>query len=931
MSGFEVLGVLLGTIPLVISAVEHYQEGLHTVRRWRSYEAELQSLKRSLDNEKAIFLNTCQQLLSGVIGSIEHEKLIDEPFGELWSKPQIRDQIALRLDHVYEPFKATVVAMYDALREIQRKLGLDERGNVKWMEGKAIVRELKRATFTFKRSHFDEILASISKNNHDLQTLTNQSIQLEPERRVRYHGRLFSQVKEALRSIYEAIRNSLACKCPGSHQVSLRLAKPKLMPRNEDSYGLRNSNFQCAVSYLMDNSNPLQRDEVWNVIVLRLYEPSPKSPGLAPPRTHAPQKEPITPGITTPTPIRISESRKSLQRVRFSEETRSSSESTSSPISVKTVLSAFNPTITAFASRGTEIPTASVQEYDLNNPIDLCKFARKGKSKHSTECIGFVSNNTSPRYPKFGVFSEVENEGITSMISLRTVIEDSGKTFPAVLYADGFKLAVDISSGILQLINTSWLPGRITSRDILFPTENGYPLYSKPFFAKKVLNPEQEPWISDEALRLQTLRRLLFSLGILLFEILLFESLDHVWDTEMERGTARAVGGLTDRKAVANLLGRAQTLGSSNFYSAVRRFLFCDFTCLDFTLRDEAFCREVYGKTIALMEEDFQSSQQLWMLPYSKQETTNTFGDARQAKSPLATPTCANHDDSVLALPVMKLAGTEGSFEKSATQDDSERQSETIQCTQLTPTCDVENKVNDLVLVDWTSSTDNGNPKNWSLYKKLRVYIIINYANAAVYMSSSIYAASQEGVMHDFHVSQTVASLGLALFVLGYGLGPLIFSPLADNARIGRNPPYVVSSIIFLTLSILTATAQDITSLLILRLFRGFFGSPVLSFGGASLFDVCHSDVQPIALYTWACSGFAAPSIAPIISGFAIPVLGWRWSLWEIVIVNGPSVMLMKPRPEGYCISGHKDSPRRTETGTIEVLWIQSIINPPDK
>jgi MFS transporter, DHA1 family, multidrug resistance protein len=217
-----------------------------------------------------------------------------------------------------------------------------------------------------------------------------------------------------------------------------------------------------------------------------------------------------------------------------------------------------------------------------------------------------------------------------------------------------------------------------------------------------------------------------------------------------------------------------------------------------------------------------------------------------------------------------------------------------VQCAEIAaPACDVDDKVDKLILVDWKSPTDNANPKNWSLYKKLRVYLIINYANAAVYMSSSIYAASQEGVMHDFHVSQTIASLGLALFVLGYGLGPIVFSPLADNARIGRNPPYVISSIIFLILSILTATARDVTSLLILRLLQGFFGSPVLSFGGASLSDICHPDVQPIALYTWACSGFAAPSIAPIISGFAIPVLGWRWSLWEIVIVNGPAVILM--------------------------------------
>ncbi|KAI1842251.1 hypothetical protein JX265_006878 [Neoarthrinium moseri] len=183
MSGFEVLGVVLGTLPLVISALEHYQEGLHTIRRWRSFEAELQSLKRKLGNENAIFINTCQQLLSGVVGSVAHEKLVDEPFGELWSNPEMRDEIALRLDHVYEPFQATVVAMNVALGEIKAKLGLDEHGKVRWTEGTAIAREIKRATFTIKRSQFDDLLAGISKYNQDLKTMTNQSIQLEPERR----------------------------------------------------------------------------------------------------------------------------------------------------------------------------------------------------------------------------------------------------------------------------------------------------------------------------------------------------------------------------------------------------------------------------------------------------------------------------------------------------------------------------------------------------------------------------------------------------------------------------------------------------------------------------------------------------------------------------------------------------------------------------
>jgi DHA1 family multidrug resistance protein-like MFS transporter len=49
-----------------------------------------------------------------------------------------------------------------------------------------------------------------------------------------------------------------------------------------------------------------------------------------------------------------------------------------------------------------------------------------------------------------------------------------------------------------------------------------------------------------------------------------------------------------------------------------------------------------------------------------------------------------------------------------------------------------------------------------------------------VYLGSSIYAPGEGGVMEEFHVGQTAASLGLALYVLGYGIGPMLFSPLSE-------------------------------------------------------------------------------------------------------------------------------------------------------
>lgn len=196
-------------------------------------------------------------------------------------------------------------------------------------------------------------------------------------------------------------------------------------------------------------------------------------------------------------------------------------------------------------------------------------------------------------------------------------------------------------------------------------------------------------------------------------------------------------------------------------------------------------------------------------------------------------------------------------------------------------------------LVDFYGPEDRANPKNWSGSKKAFVYLTINYVNAAAYMGSSIVAASQPGIMDEFQVSETVASLMVALFVLGYGLGALIFSPLADMAMVGRNWPYLGSMVILIVLSVLAATATNITGILILRFLQGIVACPALSFGGASLSDICSDNKRPLALYTWACSGFAAASLAPVISGFAVPVLGWRWPLWEIVLAAGPALVLL--------------------------------------
>lgn len=91
-------------------------------------------------------------------------------------------------------------------------------------------------------------------------------------------------------------------------------------------------------------------------------------------------------------------------------------------------------------------------------------------------------------------------------------------------------------------------------------------------------------------------------------------------------------------------------------------------------------------------------------------------------------------------------------------------------------------------------------------------------------MGSAIYSPSIPGVMKEFGVTTEEASLGLSLYVLAYGMGPLIFSPLSEIPSIGRNPPYMITMAIFVILCVPAALSHSFAGLMVLRFLQGFFG-----------------------------------------------------------------------------------------------------------
>ena len=162
------------------------------------------------------------------------------------------------------------------------------------------------------------------------------------------------------------------------------------------------------------------------------------------------------------------------------------------------------------------------------------------------------------------------------------------------------------------------------------------------------------------------------------------------------------------------------------------------------------------------------------------------------------------------------------------------------------------------------------------------VYTFVVYAGSAIYVSSEL------GVMAQFGATQTTAELGLALYVLGYGLGPLLWAPMSEIPSIGRNVPYVATFAVYLILCVPTAVVDNLPGLLFLRFLQGFFGSPCLALGGASMQDLYSFLYLPYAVAFWVSAAFAAPALGPMLSGFAVVAESWRWSLWEILWASAP-------------------------------------------
>ena len=199
-----------------------------------------------------------------------------------------------------------------------------------------------------------------------------------------------------------------------------------------------------------------------------------------------------------------------------------------------------------------------------------------------------------------------------------------------------------------------------------------------------------------------------------------------------------------------------------------------------------------------------------------------------------------------------------------------------------------ERPVPDKKIVTWDGENDPENPKNWPMWFKCWITFLICTMTVFVYLGSSIVVPGLPLIADEFHVSESVAGLSMSLFIWGYGVGPLVLSPITEVAKVGRTWPYVASIGLFVILQVPTALCGNLPGFLVLRFLAGFLGSPVLATGGASMGDVWNLDGGFMnAIGCWGFAACGGPGMGPLLSGFATQDRGWHWTIWPLLCGTG--------------------------------------------
>ncbi|KAI0321592.1 major facilitator superfamily domain-containing protein [Amylostereum chailletii] len=192
----------------------------------------------------------------------------------------------------------------------------------------------------------------------------------------------------------------------------------------------------------------------------------------------------------------------------------------------------------------------------------------------------------------------------------------------------------------------------------------------------------------------------------------------------------------------------------------------------------------------------------------------------------------------------------------------------------------------DILYVEFEDG-DKRNPINYSPFRKWAITLVACYFTALSAATASSFSSGFPSMTRDLNCSTYLATVGLAVYPLGFGIVPLFAAPFSEE--LGRLPLYMVSALGFLLWQVMIAAATNIQTVIVGRFLLGAFGSTGSTMVGGSLADIWRPHERGFPMSIFAFCAIAGTGMGPVGAGWieANPHFEWRWIQWIHVIAAG--------------------------------------------
>lgn len=172
----------------------------------------------------------------------------------------------------------------------------------------------------------------------------------------------------------------------------------------------------------------------------------------------------------------------------------------------------------------------------------------------------------------------------------------------------------------------------------------------------------------------------------------------------------------------------------------------------------------------------------------------------------------------------------------------------------------------DEFLVEYEGLNDPLDPQNLPEWKKWSFLLILGFMTLVTTFASSVFSTATEAAAKEFKVTNEIMTLGTALFIAGFSVGPMFYGPMSELW--GRKKPLFIGYVLFIICQVPVGVAQNVETIMLFRFFGGIAAAGPLSIVGGWCSDFFDPVIRGLAMAVLAGIQLLGPILGPIIGGF---------------------------------------------------------------